>query len=81
MFCYEGKGVGFNKRFTDYKLDGEHVEAIVAQTEFCERLKRYFLYKLLIEDVTSAEETLRLTDELIALCDKMIKTNGSTRRD
>ena len=67
---YEGKGVLLTKGNTGYKLDGDHTEALITQDEFCKRFKDYFLRRLLVHEVTSPAETLRLTDELIALCDR-----------
>lgn len=64
---YEGKGVLLTRPNTDYRLDGEHAEALVTQREFCDCFRAYYQKKLLADCVTSTRETLAIMDELIAL--------------
>ena len=64
---YEGKGVLLTRPHTDYRLDGEHAEALITQREFCDCFREYYQRKLLAGCVTSARETLAIMDELIAL--------------
>lgn len=64
---YEGKGVLLTRPYTDYRLDGEHAEALITQREFCDCFREYYQKKLLTDCVTSARETLAIMDELIAL--------------
>lgn len=67
---YEGKGVLLTCPHTDYRLDGEHAEALITQREFCDCFREYYLKKLLAGCVTSARETLAIMDELIALSER-----------
>ena len=64
---YEGRGVLLTKSHTDYRLDGEHAEALITQPEFCESFREYYLKRLLTSCVVPAKETLAILDELIAL--------------
>lgn len=67
---YEGRGVLMTKPHTDYRLDGDHAEALITQPEFCAEFKDYFLKQILVHDVTSMQETQAIMDELIDLCGK-----------
>ena len=64
---YEVRGVLLTKSHTDYRLDGEHAEALITQPEFCESFREYYLKRLLTSCVVPAKETLAILDELIAL--------------
>ncbi|MBE5798974.1 MAG: hypothetical protein E7321_03370 [Clostridiales bacterium] len=67
---YEGEGTLINKPYTHYDLAGDHAEAIIAQKEFCQRYKEFFIKDLLERSVISQEETLAYMDALIEMAQK-----------
>ena len=67
---YEGKGLLLTRPDTDYRLDGDHAEALVTQPELCDSFRHYYLDNLLKNHVRTDAETLRILDELIALSRK-----------
>lgn len=67
---YEGKGLLLTKPDTDYRLDGEHAEALITQPELCSSYQRFYLDHLIKECVVGRQETLAILDELIALSRK-----------
>lgn len=64
---FEGAGTLLNKPYTDYDLSGDHVEALIAQDEFCACYKEFFMHDLLERHVLTQEETIAVLDELIEI--------------
>lgn len=64
---YEGAGTMLAKPFTDYNLAGEHAEAVIGNTAFCERYKAFFVEDLLARQVTDETETMEALDALIEM--------------
>lgn len=64
---YEGMGTLITKAYTHYDLEGDHVEALITQKEFCSKYKEFFTQDLLVGQVLSESDTLKVLDELIGI--------------
>lgn len=70
---YEGAGVLFTKADTDYRLTGEHTEAMVTHSGFCRKYREYFLREVLPYRTMSRQESLNVLDELIQRAESMVE--------
>lgn len=70
---YEGAGVLFTKADTDYRLTGEHTEAMVTHQGFCRKYREYFLREVLPYRTMSRQESLSVLDELIQRAESMVE--------
>lgn len=64
---YEGSGALILRPYTNYDLSGDHAEALITQSAFCEKYKEFFIGDLLARHVLTQEETLSTLERLIAL--------------